>query len=58
MESDVNKQEFEEFRKSREEYKSILSDGTKFGIPVLVFNDEIVMGFDKTEIDALIEKTK
>ncbi len=58
MESEANKQEFEAFRKSRVEYEDILKDGSRFGIPVLFYKDELVMGFDKKKIDELIEKAK
>lgn len=58
MESEENKFEFEEFRRSHEEYNEILQEGTRFGIPVLVYDNDLVMGFDKKAIDSLIAKLK
>lgn len=56
MESEENRAEFEAFRKSRTEYVDIIKGGVSFGIPVLFFNDDVVIGFKPEEIDALIAK--
>ncbi|MFV0499943.1 MAG: glutaredoxin family protein [Bacilli bacterium] len=53
--SDKNRAVFEKFRNSRSEYKNIIADGKKFGIPVLFYKNQLVIGFNKAKIDDLIQ---
>ncbi len=55
-ESEENKDEFFKLREQFEEYNDIISGGTRFGIPALFYNGEVVIGGDTDEIDALLAK--
>lgn len=57
-ESEENRAEFEQFRKERQEYEEILKNGGRFGIPVVFYNDMLVMGYDVEKLDEFISKCK
>ncbi len=55
-ESEEYKNAFYDLRTKYQAYEEILAKGGAFGIPALFYNDEVIIGWNQTKIDEMIEK--